>query len=192
MIDLEHLRDYTLPETPGFNPMGWAGDIRLYPETHRAQMAFVNQEGARFLHRLLVSAYIMTGDVWEPFAKGNFRDVETRKGLFPLAGKELADLKKWLYRKGISFDTEVFVVPNYNDYPVITTWKMVIHYAGTIFNGDDIAVFDRSTNWCLFYFHEGELFFGKNKCYDPAADEAMMQELNDRKQKFPRFRHPYL
>jgi hypothetical protein len=69
---------------------------------------------------------------------------------------------------------------------------MLLRFSPFIFYGDDVAVFDRSINWCLFYYHENDMFFGKDRKYDAGENERMMAELNERKKKYPQFRHPYL
>ena len=101
-------------------------------------------------------------------------------------------LKKWLYKRGISFGTWVFVLENSNDQAILTTWKMVVKYSSELFIMPDMMVFDRTLNWCLFYFHEGKLFFGKDNIYDATDDYKTMEEHNERKKNFPQFKHPYL
>jgi len=72
------------------------------------------------------------------------------------------------------------------------TWKMLIKYSDCLFIMDDVMVFDNTLNWCLFFFHEDKMFFGKDNIYDPTEDLKRMEELNERKRKYPDFKHPYL
>jgi hypothetical protein len=188
--DLNNIQRFTTGHPGKDTPFGDASDFAAMPGTHQAQMAFLDVSAKKFIHELLVTARIMTGNVYDPFAKGNFKTVDSFTG-FSRTGPLADALRKWVYRRGVPFAREVFVVPNYNDYPVLTTWKMVVKYAPELFNHDDIAVFDRSLSWCLFCFHEGEVFFGRDPFYDPAEDEEAIQKLNERKQKYPDFRHPF-
>lgn len=43
---------------------------------------------------------------------------------------------------------------------------MVIKYWEGLFFADDIAIFDQSLNWCLYFFHEDYLYFGKDNTFD--------------------------
>jgi hypothetical protein len=101
-------------------------------------------------------------------------------------------MKKWLYNRGLAFQSEVFVLSNSKDQAMFTNWKMVLRYAQDIFGFDDTAVFDHTMEWCLFYYHEDQMFFGKGRFYDPAEEEEKMKALNERKARYPQFRHPYL
>lgn len=58
------------------------------------------------------------------------------------------------------------------------TWKMVIKYCEGIFFGEDIMIFDNTFNWGLFYYHEGQLYFGKDKIFD---NEAELKKVLDNK-----------
>jgi len=72
------------------------------------------------------------------------------------------------------------------------TWKMVLKYAHDLFAIGDTLVFDQTLNWCLFNYHEGQLSYGKDAMYDPTAVDTYMKELNERKKKFPQFKHPFM
>ncbi|MDB5253362.1 MAG: hypothetical protein JWP27_2531 [Flaviaesturariibacter sp.] len=190
LLDLSTIGSSATGHPGGQTPFGDARDFDAMPETHQAQISFLAAKATTYLHQLIETARIMTGPPWDPFAKGNFRSVDKHHG-YSATGPLADDMRKWIYRRGLPFAAPVFVVPNFNEHAVMTTWKMVVKYAPDVFNHDDIAVFDHTFRWCLFGFHEGTLFFGKDPVYDPTEDEQAMQALNKRKQEFPMFRHPY-
>lgn len=190
MIDLNNITSFTLGQPPAHNPLGTAAEFLALPETHQQQILFLNKEGSRFVDQLGASAHLLTGDVWDPFEKGNFKTVETFN-TFYYDGSHKQELKKWLYQRGIPFRSWTFVRFNGNDDPMMMTWKMVIKYCTDLFIMNDVMIFDQTRNWCLFFFHEDKLFFGKDNIYDNTDDEKMMEELNERKKKFPLFKHPY-
>ena len=74
---------------------------------------------------------------------------------------------------------------------IYTTWKMVVKYSPDIFFGNDVIVFDKTLNWCLFYFHHDHLFFGRDNVYDSSEDDERMAGLNEMKKMYPHFKFPY-
>lgn len=189
MIGLDTILHYTLPATPRWSFLGNADEFDKLPDATKDQVCFLNKEATDYLSDLLHTARLITGGGWNPFQQ-NFKTVETFDRFYNDEESRQA-LKKWLYHRGIPFSSQVFLLET-NENAVVTTWKMLLRYAAFVFPGDDVAVFDRSLNWCLFYYHENKLFFGRDRIYDPAEDEQRMKELNERKNKFPQFRHPYL
>lgn len=190
MIDLNNIKQFSEPRPAGWTAFGNAEQFDALPDATRDQIFFLNKEATRFLSEFLEVANLITGGGWNPFAKGNFKQVEEFHQFFH--GEESRQaLKKWLYRRGVPFATWVFLLQN-SENAILTTWKMTLRYSPFIFYGDDILVFDRTLNWCLFYYHENNMFFGRDNIYDPREDEKKMQEWNERKKKYPQFRHPYL
>lgn len=189
MTDLANIRDFTIPR-PGPNFIGSAADFDALPETHREQILFLDKAAEAYIFQFAAAARLVTGGFWDPFAKGNFRTVETYDRFYGTQETK-GELKKWLFRRGIPFATWVFVLSAVHE-PMLMTWKMMVKYVEHIFFGDDVMVFDPTLRWCLVYYHHDQLFFGKDPVFDPAEDEQRMKELNDRKRKYPRFRHPYL
>ncbi|HSC52528.1 MAG TPA: hypothetical protein VLC98_02850 [Phnomibacter sp.] len=192
MIDLENIRDFAIPDFQGFSAFGNAQHFNALPETHKEQVHFLNSEATKYLWSFTgVSAHLFTSGNWDPFAKGNFKTIEK----FSHLCNDEADnqlLKKWLFNRGIPFKQWIFILSEDHDNAVLTTWKIFVkHCTHFLFSGDTV-VFDHTLNWTLFYFHENELTFGKDKVYDDTENEAMMKALNERKQQFPQFRHPYL
>lgn len=68
---------------------------------------------------------------------------------------------------------------------------MVVKYSPSIFFHSDVTIFDSTLDWCLFYFHEEECFFGRCKTYDPTDDYKRMEALAEVKKKYPHFTFPY-
>jgi hypothetical protein len=190
MIDISTIEQYSIPR-PDPNFIGTAAEFDQLPPTHQEQILFLDKEAEKFLFRFLSEARLITGGFWDPFAKGNFKTVETFDRFYGIQASK-QDLKKWLYSRSIPFSTRIFILPGAQQPPLLTTWKMMTKYVEHIFFGDDVVVFDPTLNWCLLYWHENEMFFGKDKYFDPAEDKQMMEELNQRKQQYPRFKHPFL
>ncbi len=75
---------------------------------------------------------------------------------------EEADLKKWLYRRGVPFATSTFLLPAFgalDDPAVLTSWKIVVKYAAALFGQDNLVVVNEKADWCLHYHHDGALTF---------------------------------
>ena len=192
MIDLFNIHNFTIPHPDGASTFGNAKHFEALPEAHKEQILFLDKTARKYLFSFTnPSANLFTGDNWNPFAKGNFKIVEECHDLLN-TGESNQQLRKWLFKRGIPFKTWVFVLFEGFDDPVMMTWKMLIKYSHLILFGEDVMIFDRSLNWSLFYFHENQLFFGKDNMYDPGENDEMMKALNERKKKYPQFRHPYL
>jgi hypothetical protein len=108
------------------------------------------------LYKYFEASKFHSGPIWEPFKKENFKFVEKIT-----LNKDTALLKKWLYKRGIPFSKWVFVLPNYGNGTLMMTWKMLVKNCENLFFSDDIVVFDETNQWCLSYWHEDEMFFGK-------------------------------
>ena len=187
---IDSIRRYSVARPGGWTIFGNAEQFDSLPQETKDQVVFLNADASRFVSDYFEIARLMTGGGWDPFAGGNFKSVDRFNGFYH--GEESRQLlKKWLYHRGLPFSAWVFILQNSHEV-IMTTWKMVIRYSAYIFYGDDVAVFDRTLNWCLFYYHDDVMFFGKDRVVDTAEDERMMMELNERKRKYPQFRHPFL
>ncbi|NCI47018.1 hypothetical protein [Sediminibacterium soli] len=188
MVDINNIQNFRIPP-PDRNFIGAATAFAAIPETHQEQIVFLDKAAEKYIFEFASAAHLVTGGFWDPFAKGNFKTVEEYDELYGMPGSN-QDLKKWLFNRGIPFSTWVFVLMDAEP-PMMMTWKMMIKYIDHIFFGSDVMIFDKTLNWCLVYFHENRVFFGKDKVYDPAEDDLRMQELNERKKKYPQFKHPF-
>lgn len=98
-----------------------------------------------------------------PFSDYCYKTVER----FDLVGAE-EGIKKWLYRLGPAFKTEVLLLPVFKteNCPVIlTTWKMVVKYSDIFFSSDNLVVVPPALRWCLYYHHDGVLHLALDRKY---------------------------
>ncbi len=169
---------------------GSLDDFDALPPTHREQICFLDKTAQKYIFKFIDNAGLLTGGGWDPFAKGNFKVVEEYQGCY--RGEECQhSLRKWLYRRELPFSNEVFLLSSAED-SLLTTWKMVVKYSHLFLGFSDTMVFDRTLNWCLFYYHESQMFFGRDNTYDVSPHEKEMEALNEKKRLYPRFRHPYM
>lgn len=191
MVNINNIQNFTEDRPVTGSVFGTATTFDELPETHKAQILFLNKEASDFLYSYSSSAHIITGGIWNPFEKRNFKDVDTFDDFTGSERNEHA-LKKWMYKRAIPFSSWVFLLEDGNNQALLLTWKMVVKYAPQLFVMSDMIVFDATVNWCLVYFHEGKLFFGKHNVYNTDEDDKKMEALNEQKKKYPQFRHPYL
>ncbi len=186
MIDLQNIKSHNISRPGVWTLFGSPEDFDNFPQEHKDQILFLDKPAGKYIYGFAASADLVSDDTSDPFHKNNFKTIEEFK--------ELADeskLKKWLYRRRIPFGNWVFVLPAYNDYPIYTTWKMIIKYNSTILFSSDVLIFDNTLNWCLFYFHHDHLFFARDNIYDPTDKYKKMEQLNELKGKYPNFKFPY-
>jgi hypothetical protein len=191
VIDLNNIKNFTTTRPEDGSIFGSRTDFDALPETHKAQILFLDKKAEKFLYEYVDNAQMLSNGGWAPFEKGIYKTVDQYEHAVDVQGN-IPLLKKWLYSKGIPFRNEVFVLCDSNPQALLITWKMLIKYSFDIFLIGDAMVFDPSRNWCLFNYHEGQLFFAKDNIYDPSGNELYMQYLNEKKKKYPQFKHPYL
>jgi len=190
MVDLNNIKQHSVHRPDCWTMFGSPEDFDKIPDIHKEQILFLDKGATKFIYEYCSSAKLIADDLWQPFSKGNFKTIEEYSN-FSDTEESKQELKKWMFNRGIEFQNWVFVLPNYNDYPILTTWKMVIKYSDDLFHSDDITIFDKTLNWCLFYFHHDKMFFGKDNIYDPTDDYKKMEALNEVKKKYPQFKFPY-
>jgi len=190
MIDLENIWSFSTAR-PEHSIFGSGAVFDLLPETHQAQILFLDPVASEYIWSFSTAAHLLTGGLWAPFEKGNFKEVDEFNQFYHTSESEKF-LKKWLYEKGIAFSTGVFLLEESNNQAILTTWKMVVKYAAELFISNDLMLFDKTLNWCLIYFHHDQLFFGRGNVYDASEDDKRAEAMNERKKKFPQFKHPYL
>lgn len=191
MVDLTNIKKFVVARPEGWTLFGNGAAFDQLPETHQAQILFLDNTASKYIWDFSSNAHLLTGGGWAPFEKGNFKTVEEFTD-FRRTDESKRLLKKWLYNRGIAFDTWVFLLEDGNDQAILTTWKMVIKYSADLFIMSDMMIFDNTLNWCLYFFHEDKLFFGKDNVYDITEDHQRMEALNERKKNFPQFKHPFL
>lgn len=191
MISLDNIESHTIPAMGHYNIFGSPAELEAMPTTHQQQLFLLDPAANTYIYEMLGVMRLLSGGFWDPFKEKNFKEVETYVH-FPAAEADRQAIKKWLYKRGIPFSRKVFVLPDGEENAVYTSWKMLLHYSPALFIATDIVVFDAGFNWCLVYFHEGKMFFGKNIHHDLTNDRLLMEYLNERKRKYPQYRHPYL
>ena len=144
--------------TPCWTLLGDATDLEKIPEHHREQLLFLNKEAADFAYQYLDDLQILDEKLWQPFAHLKFNTQEKLNHF-----EDDKTLKKWLYQREIAFANWVLVLPNFNSFPMLITWKMLLNYSNDIFaHSDDLLIMDFTQTWYLLHYHEGETTFVKN------------------------------
>lgn len=182
MIDIENIKQYEIERPNTWTIFGDPEDFDKMPIEHKDQIIFLGKEADKYLDKFMNAAKLVDVND-DPFRKNNFKNVSK----YYITEDEQA-LKKWLYNLEIPFKTNVFLC---EDSFIYTTWKMVVKYSPNIFFRNDVIVFDKTLNWCLFYFHHDVLFFGRGNIYDSKQDESHMEMINKLKQQYPQFNFPY-
>jgi hypothetical protein len=129
------------------------------PLVHRDQILFLDAPSTQAVYDAAHRRNLLCGDDgWgnSPFTGGCFQNVEQH------CVQQEADLKKWLFQRGIRFATAALLLPLFaaQDEPaILTTWKIVVKYARQLFGGDNVVVVGEKADWCLHYHHDGMLTF---------------------------------
>lgn len=185
MIDFKNIKDYAIERPDGWTLLGSPEEFDALTDQHKDQLIFLNKEASDFLYTYFKASKFHTGPIWEPFQKKNFKYVDRLKL------EEMDDsIKKWLYNRGIPFSKWVYVLPNYGKEPITMTWKMVVKHHHKLFFGDDVVIFDESNQWCLSYWHEDEITFGKLNTFKPEIGYHEVYQMNEREKKYPGYKHP--
>jgi hypothetical protein len=160
-ISFENIQDHvlSLDQSPFENWMVDAAKHNI-PPAHIQLIQPLDKEAAKFLSDFISSTNL---HAQVPFKKGFFRTVEKT---FVQVNNQ-ADIKKWLYRRGLKFDKTVYLSWQ-PDLAAIVPWKMIVKYSEEFAGGgDDLTIFDASLNWAILFYHEGDVFFATNENYEP-------------------------
>ena len=76
MVDLTNIKHFTTDRPENWTLLGSPEDFDRLPEHHKAQILFLDKAADKFIYEFSSSAKLITGDLWEPFAKGNFKTVD--------------------------------------------------------------------------------------------------------------------
>lgn len=139
--------------------LGSPDDFAQMPLTHQDQILFLDPSSTQAVYDAFHRRDLLCGDDgWgnRPFTHGCYKTVMQYRV------EENADLKKWLYQRGVPFVENIFLLSAFStkDAPAIfTSWKIVVKYAPEIFSGDNIVAVGEIGNWCLHYHHDGMLTF---------------------------------
>lgn len=163
-LDLAALRGSRLPPDPRWTPFGAAEALDAMPATHRDQILFLDAPSTAAAYDAVRRRDVLCGDDgWgnSPFSGGCWRTVERTR----VDAADEAGLKKWLYRRGVPFADPALLLPVFgpaDDPAVLTTWKMVVKYAGTLFCRDNLVAVGARAGWCLYYHHDDVLTFARD------------------------------
>lgn len=131
---------------------------RVLPPVHLEQVKPWSPESSRQLWDLTLPLHRD-----RPFTPGFFRNVES----LPLDNNDpvaIRAVRRWLFNRGVPFKTSVYL--SYQPkWAIATTWKILLKYWDDFWypGSDDLTVVDKSFSWALFFWHEGEAFFGDNR-----------------------------
>ena len=164
MIDFKNIKNHII-EMNEFQ-LKWRFTEEEYnqlPEEHLNQLKPLDKKASNFLDGF-VSDFGLYDSM--PFKKDFFKMFKTIDEIYFEENTE-EKVKKWLYRRGFSFEKEVFLLWE-EDLGMIVPWKIFIKYFDDFFypGPDDLFVFDQSLNWAILFFHAGDIFFGTNEKYE--------------------------
>lgn len=185
-MDIGNIKQFTEARPDIYTIFGTPEEFDKMPLEHRDQIHFLNYKASKYIRNLEDVSRIVTGDGSNPFNKDNFKETET----FYIVDDGEKDLKKWLFNRGIQFRSEVFLLAD--QYVIVETWKIIVKYCFDIFFANDIILFDKTLNWCLYYFHHDIIYFGKNNVYNPIHDYNRLKAIDKLRKQFPNYKPPYL
>ena len=158
MVTLENIEQHTIP----FDQfeLKWRFTEEKYnvlPPHHLEQIRPLDKPASKMLNDL-TNARLDARFLLDP---SQFKYIDSAH--VPDGFESELTVKKWLYRRGLPFDREVYV-SWHPDYAAITTWKMIVKYWSDFWysTSDDLVVVDKSLNWALAIFHWGYMQFGTN------------------------------
>jgi len=137
------------------------------PEEHKDQILYLDKDSKKYAHEIIGNYDVLCGDdAWgnKPFSAGCYKSV-TKLNHW----KDKADLKKWLYNRGIAFQESALVVPVFStdeDTILLTTWKMVVKYVDIFIGFDNVVILDLKLHWCLYYHHDDIIHFAEGRDFN--------------------------
>jgi len=160
MVTLENIGQYTIPfDQFRYKWRFTEPKYNVLPAHHLEQIQPLDQAAATLLVDLTVGSGRF--DKW-PFSNPEYIYIEKIK--IPQGEEAEAIVKKWLYRRGLPFEQQVFASWD-NISAAITTWKMIVKYWSDFYypGSDDLIVVDKSLDWSLLFSHEDEIIFGTDR-----------------------------
>ena len=156
--NLSNLEDFSLKwrfTEPKYNQL---------PKNHLVQLKPLNNIGSKFLWDHIMDIGIHNED---PFDKNIFQNLD----YINIADDNENEIKKWLYKRGLPFDKEVFISWQ-PDSAMIVPWKILIKYYNDFYypGSDDLTIIDESLNWAVLFHHNETLYFGSNNSYKPKLE----------------------
>ncbi|WP_338814623.1 hypothetical protein V9L05_05070 [Bernardetia sp. Wsw4-3y2] len=169
-ITLENIEEFAIPLSTHI--LKWKFELEdereLYKE-FKDQIIPLNDKASAFLWDFEFSQKFLFLDNSDYFKETDciFADAKTRE-----------EVKKWLYQRGIKFDTKVIWTCSKN-HAFVLTWKMIIKFWDGIFFASDEIIWDKTLNWVLNSHHEGVLYFSKDRIYDANTESKEIAKTNE-------------
>ncbi len=175
MKSIDNLSEFITEFPKVWSFLGSPEEANAISAEHKDQIHFLNKEGTALINEFLDGSKMMYAKMGDVFNKEYFQNIETiaiTEGCEP-------ELKKWLFNRGIPFDSLVFVADDRSGQAVMLTWKMVIKYWEGLFFAHDLVIFDQTLTWGLFYFHHDYLYYGTGVIFDKEKEYQKRLELNE-------------
>jgi len=156
-IDFDNIIQRTIPiENFGLKWRFTQEEYEKLPEEDLNKLKPLDSDAAKFLWNYIADSNLHADF---PFKKEYFQKIEHIK---ILDGNE-SEVKEWLYQREFAMDKFVFLSWNQTN-AMIVPWRILIKYFDSFYygNSDDLTVFEQSLDWALLFFHEDEIYFGKN------------------------------
>ncbi|WP_338768937.1 hypothetical protein WAF17_08815 [Bernardetia sp. ABR2-2B] len=169
-VTLENIEEFAIPLSTHI--LKWKFELENEQELYKEfedQIIPLNPEASKFLYQFQNSQKILDLEVSQYFEKEE-----------SIIVKEDSDkeVKKWLYKRGIKFDTKVFWLES-ETHAFVLTWKMVIKFWESIFFASDEIIWDKTLNWVLGYHHERAFYFSKDRIYDTNTESKEIAKTNE-------------
>ncbi len=166
MIDLNKLKG-----TKEFQGKHWQyfrpHEYEALPEEHKDQILYLDKDSAKYVYETAGNYDVTCGDDdWgnKPFSGGCYRKV-TKLNRW----KDEGTLKKWLYERGVAFQSEALVLPVFSTAEgtvLQITWKIFVKYAEIFFGFDNVVILDPKLHWCLYYHHDDIIHFAEGRDFN--------------------------
>nr|NQU91175.1 DUF2947 family protein [Bacteroidota bacterium] len=141
-------------------PLNWRftdEKYNLLPDDHLGELKPLDREASNYLDDFIIKSTLLDQ---HPFKNAFFRTSDNAR----IIGGDEKEIKKWLFQRALPFDKTVYLSWD-SETSMKTKWKYVVKYWDSFFYEatDDLIVFDDSLEWALYFYHEGEIYWGTNK-----------------------------
>jgi len=174
-VTLENIEEFAIPLSTHI--LKWKFELEEEQELYKEfedQIIPLNDKASAFLWDFEFSQKFLFLDNSDYFKETDY--------IFAGA-KTSEEVKKWLYQRGIKFDTKVIWTSSKN-HAFVLTWKMVIKFWDGIFFASDEIIWDKTLNWVLNSHHDGVLDFSKNRIYDANKASEEIAKHNESIKEF--------
>lgn len=166
-MDFENIRNHIIPLADfRFKWRFTEANHAQLPDIHLDQLKPLDEKASKFLWDYIIKTNLHQ-DV--PFKKDFFKHIDKA----PILDENKKKIKKWLYRRGIPFEKEVFLSWQPTE-AMIVPWKIFVKYFDSFYYGTsaDLTIIDQSLSWALLFYHEDEIYFGTNHKFTPSKEFA--------------------